>query len=115
MSAIVYPGWPSCAKAVIEHEFDTDHLSVWLTFSDSMNILKVPLITDFVPFLDNVVKAFATIEWIDHYTLLLTIADVGSLPDRVLIDFPYPVQNLVTYYGKQWEPWADILSIDITT
>ena len=121
-----YPGWPDYAKAVIQHEFDTDHLNLWLTYPERMlrssnpgaeppPIDVYPPIDLWLPELDGVPHTVDAQSWQDAYTLLLTIEAIGSLPARVAIVYDGPDPGLSTVTGKQWEPWGPILSLDITT
>jgi hypothetical protein len=107
----MYPGWPEAAKAVIEHEFDTDHLNVWVTFEKAMDIDVTPPLANWNCIIDTVDNEIASSVWQDEYTLLLTVDDVDAAPDRVLLEYTDPDDGLKTTYGKQWEPWGPILSI----
>ena len=84
-------GWPYAAKAIIQHEFDTDHLNVWLTFSLPMRLSSNPLATpevyDYKPTddkwivtVDGVVKAVVSSAWQDFFTMLLTVGGVSTPP-----------------------------------
>jgi hypothetical protein len=119
-------GWPYAAKAAIQHEFDTDHLNVWLTFRFTMNQLVKPANSKWHVYADSVEKAVTVSAWQDAYTLLLTVPDVGSQPARVLVEYDGPGpetwaandpnrETLEITWTKQWEPWGPILSLDITT
>ena len=44
--------------------------------------------------------------------MLLTVDAIGSIPDRVTLEYDGPDENLKTTWAKQWEPWAKILSSD---
>jgi hypothetical protein len=121
-----FPGWAYAAKAIIEHEFDTDHLNVWLTFQYPMNQTVKPADSKWIVKVDGVEKLISSSAWQDAYTLLLTIPDIASLPDRVLVEYagPGPTtwapddplrETLEISWQKQWEPWGPILSLDITT
>jgi hypothetical protein len=121
-----YPGWPYAAKAVIEHEFDTDHLNIWLTFERRMDVstidpdtgLPVPVtppLENWLIYCDAVEKSAASQEWQDPYTLLIVVSSIVSLPDRVLVKYLEPDLGLRTAEHKQWEPFGPILSLDITT
>jgi len=110
-----YIPWPYTAKAVIQHEFDTDHLNIWLTFKFKMNVLKKPADEVWLVEVDDVAKPISASVWQDTFTLLLTVPDVSSLPDRVLVEYDGPDELLITTWEKQWEPWGPILSMDITT
>jgi len=109
------PGWPYAAKAVIQHEFDTDHLNIWLTFRFAMDQLVKPPDGLWIVKVDGVEKAVSASAWQDAYTLLLTVPDVLALPDRVLVEYTGPNENLRITWHKQWELWGPILSLDITT
>lgn len=119
-------GWPYAAKAVIQHEFDTDHLNIWITFRNAMRLssapLAVPPVYDRKPpnekwivYADGVLKAVSDSAWQDAWTLLLTVPDIASLPDRVLVRYDGPDELLEISWHKQWEPWGAILSLDVTT
>lgn len=121
-----YPGWPYSAKAVIQHEFDTDHLNIWLTFYFSMNQKVKPDDTKWIITVDDIVEPVSISVWQDAYTLLLTVPDIATPPARVLVKYegPGPVvydptdpdrKTLEISYHKQWEAWGGILSLDITT
>jgi len=122
----MYPGWPYAAKSVIQHEFDADHLNIWITFNHRMDISTIDPDTDLpVPVTpplekwiikcDEVLKAATSQEWQDSYTLLIVVPDIVSLPDRVLVTFDGPDPGLRIAWHKQWEPWGPILSLNITT
>jgi len=109
------PGWPYAALAVIQHEYDLDHLNVWLRFSQAMDILAKPGNATWIVKVDGVEKSVTDSAWQDEVTMLLTVPDVEVLPDRVLVKYEGPFYALRTTYHKQWEPWGPILSQDITT
>lgn len=113
--SIFSPAWPYAVKAVIQHEFDIDHLNLWLTFRFAMDQDVKPTHDLWTAHLDDVEFPIATSAWQDAYTLLLTVAEVGALPDRVLLQYDGPSQGLRATWEKQWEPWGPILSLDITT
>ncbi len=103
---------PYAAKAVVQHEFDTDHLNIWVIFRFTMRIANKPADTKWIPEVDGVTKSVASSVWIDEFTLLLTVNSIASHPDRVTLTYDGPDQSLTTTWGKQWEPWEDILSSD---
>lgn len=111
----VFPGWPYAAKAVIQHEFDTDHLNLWVTFRHAMDQTVKPSNDLWLCTADDVLKPVSASVWQDAYTLLLTVPNVGALADRVLLEYDGPDPNLRITWNKQWEPWGPILSLDITT
>lgn len=124
----MFPGFflPYAAKALIEHEFDTDHLNIWLTFQFAMDIETIPPgetepvpvmppLDKWVVYVDDVDKTVSASEWVDDWTLLLTVPDIGSRPDRVLVKYKGPHPDLRISWHKQWEPWGPILSLDVTT
>ena len=106
---------PYAAKADIEHEFDTDHLNIWLTFRNPMNIKVKPLNTLWTVYVDNIIQAATDSAWQDTFTLLLTVPDIASKPARVLVKYTGPDIDLQTTWHKQWEPWGAIYSKDVTT
>jgi hypothetical protein len=123
---ILIAGWPYAAKAVIQHEFWTDHLNIWLTFFFPMNQTVKPADTKWIVKCDNVEKPVSSSAWQDAWTLLLTVPNVSSNPDRVLVEYEGPGpetydptdptrQTLEISWQKQWEGWGPILSMDIGT
>ncbi len=118
--------WPYAAKAIIQHEFDVDHLNVWVTFRFAMrtssDLLAEPIVHDVMPPLnlwlcevDDVEKAVTVSAWQDPWTLLLTVPDIAENPDRVLLEYNGPHEDLRISWEKQWEPWGPILSLDISS
>jgi len=108
-------GWPYAAKAIIWHEFDTDHLNVWVTFRFAMDVSVKPDNEVWLIELDDVPKPVTASAWQDTWTLLLTVPDVGENPARVLLEYDGPDENLRISWQKQWEPWGPILSLDISS
>jgi len=115
---------PYAAKAIIRHEFDTDHLNVWVTFRFAMETtnepLAEPVVHDVMPPLelwlveaDDVLKPVSASEWQDPWTLLLTVPNVVVLPDRVTLEYDGPHKNLRITWDKQWEPWGPIVSVEL--
>lgn len=112
MSAIRTPR-PYAAKAVIEHEFDTDHLNVFVTFRFTMDETVKPPDALWICKVDAVEKAITASAWQDAWTLLLTVPDVVVLPERVTLKYDGPDKNLKITWDKQWEPWGPIVSIEL--
>lgn len=110
-----YPGWPYATKAVIQHEWQTDHLNVWVTFADAMDVAVKPPTTLWLLKADAVLRAIFLSAWQDPWTLLLTTVDFDGPPARVLLAFDGPSQDLRLTAAKQWEPWGPILSLDVTS
>lgn len=104
---------PYAAKAEIEHEFNSDHLNVWLTFAYPMDQNVKPSHDLWTLTVDDIEKAISSSAWQDEFTLLLVSDAVVIYPDRVLLAYDGPSGNLQTTWGKDWEPWGDILSTDI--
>lgn len=102
---------PYAAKALIQHEFDTDHLNIWIEFKHPMDQDYKPLDTVWIVKLDDVETAITSSTWIDEYTLLLTIDEVAADPGRVTVQYDGPDPLLTTTWGKQWSPWGAIASI----
>lgn len=103
---------PYAAKAIVEHEFDTDHLNVFVTFRFSMDQTVKPPHNLWICEVDDVVKAITASTWLDAWTLLLTIGAIASIPDRVTLEYDGPSTNLRITWQKQWEPWGPIVSSD---
>ena len=103
---------PYAAKAIVEHEFDTDHLNIWVTFRFPMNQDVKPANAKWIVEVDDVVKAVTASAWQDDWTMLLTVAAIAAWPERVTLEYDGPDENLKIVWGKQWEPWGPILSVD---
>lgn len=101
---------PYAAKATIEHEFDTDHLNIWLTFRNPMDILVKPSLDKFMVKIDGTVFYPDSSDWQDTYTLLLVVTAVVASPARLLVSYIGPSILLRTTWHKQWEPWGYIYS-----
>jgi len=110
-----YYGWPYAAKAIIQHEFDTDHLNVWVTFRFAMDQTVKPPDELWLVEADDVPKPVSASAWQDAWTLLLTVPDVGGNPDRVLVQYDGPDYRLRIVWKKHWEPWGPILSLDVSS
>ncbi len=108
-------GWlrPYAAKAIVEHEFDTDHLNVFITFRFTMDESVKPSNDLWHVEVDDVPKPVTDSGWQDAFTLLLTVPDIAVLPDRVTLEYDGPSEDLRITWLKQWEPWGPILSTDI--
>jgi len=104
---------PYAAKAIIEHEFDVDHVNVYVTFRFDMNQAAKPDNDLWVCLVDDVEKAVTDSDWVDEYTMLLTVANIATYPDRVTLEYNGPSIDLQISWGKTWEPWGAILSKDI--
>ena len=115
MNQIISQNWPYAAKAAIQHEYDTDHLNIWITFSLAMYRLTKPLDTAWILYVDNIEKPIFSSAWQDCFTMLLIANDISNEPARVMLKFEGPDELLKTTWHKQWESWARILSQNITT
>lgn len=104
---------PYAAKAIVEHEFDTDHLNVFVTFRFAMNETVKPPLGLWLCEVDDVLKAVTASVWQDAWTLLLTVPNIVVLPDRVTLEYDGPDPNLQITWEKQWEPWGPIVSIEL--
>lgn len=105
--------YPYAAKAIVEHHFDVDHLDIYITF-------KFPMATDVKPANDLWLcevnenpEAVTASAWQDEFTMLLTVADIAVLPEKVTLEYDGPVANLKTIWEKQWEPWGPIVSVEL--
>ncbi len=103
---------PYAALAIIEHEFDIDHLNISVIFRFQMDQTVKPANAKWICEVDSVVKTVTASAWQDAFTMLLTVGSIASIPDRVTIEYDGPDENLMITWGKQWEPWAAILSSD---
>ncbi|GAI04428.1 unnamed protein product, partial [marine sediment metagenome] len=112
------------AKAKVEHEFDEDHLNIFVTFRFAMETTSDPLADevdhDVMPPLnlwlleaDEVAVDITASAWQDQFTLLLTSDTIVAYPDRVTLEYDGPHEKLHIIWDKQWEPWGPILSTDI--
>lgn len=104
---------PYAAKAIIEHEFDTDHLNIFVTFRFAMDVTLKPAHNLWICEVEEVSKAVTASAWQDSWTLLLTVPNIATLPDRVTLEYDGPNPNLVITWNKQWEPWGPIVSVEI--
>lgn len=104
---------PYAAKAIIEHEFNTDHLNIFVTFRFSMDETVKPPSGLWLCKVDDVAKAITASAWQDAWTLLLTVPNIVVNPDRVTLEYDGPDENLRITWDKQWEPWGPIVSIEL--
>jgi hypothetical protein len=105
--------WPYAAKAIVQHEFEIDHLNIWLTFRLAMDQTRMPLLDKWLLYVDTVPTLLLSGSWQDAFTLLLCSDAVASSPTRVLLGYDGPSQNLRAKTVKCWEPWGPILSQDL--
>lgn len=105
--------YPYAAKSFIQHEFDADHLNVFLTFRHPMNQTVKPVHGKWLCEVDDVEKAITVSAWQDAWTLLLTVPNVLTLPERVTLEYDGPSDALKTIWDKQWEPWGPIVSVEL--
>jgi hypothetical protein len=103
---------PYAVKALIKHKFDVDHLDIWLTFKNSMNIKQKPDESVWLVAINGTIEAVTSSKWLDMFTLQLTVIDVNANPDTVTVAYDGPDPLLTTTWGKQWEPWGEIRSFD---
>lgn len=103
---------PYASQGIVEHEFDTDHINIWVTFRFPMDTTVKPDNALWIPKVDGVTKTVTASAWQDEFRILLTIDSIASIPDRVTLTYDGPDQNLRITWQKQWEPFTDILSTD---
>lgn len=101
---------PYSAKAIILHEWDTDHLNIWIIFRYKMDQSAKPLNWKWLVETDDSAKAIVNSTWQDDWTMLLEASAVASLPERVTVAYDGPDPDLKIKWQKQWEPWGPILS-----
>ena len=104
---------PYAAKAIVEHQFDIDHVDIYVTFRFSMDQTVKPAHNLWICEVDEVAEDVTASAWQDAYTLLLTVAAIATYPWKVTLEYDGPSSNLRTTWEKQWEPWGAILSTDI--
>lgn len=104
---------PYAAKAIIQHEFNTNHLNVFVTFRFQMDQTVKPANNLWLCKVEDIEKVITASTWVDAYTMLLTVPNVATLPDRVTLEYTGPDKNLQISWGKQWEPWGPIVSIEL--
>lgn len=108
-------GWPLpyAVNGIIQHEWDVDHLNVWITFPLKMYIGIKPAHNLWLCTVDDIPKDTIASSWQDEFTILLTVDDVNGLPGRVLLAYDGPNENLRRLQDKIWEPFGPILSVNI--
>lgn len=104
---------PYAAKAIVEHEFDTDHLNIFVTFRFAMDETVKPADELWLVEVDAGEKPVSASAWQDAWTLLLTVPNIAVLPDRVTLEYDGPSENLKITWDKQWEPWGPIVSVEL--
>ncbi|GAH73882.1 unnamed protein product, partial [marine sediment metagenome] len=109
----IWRPWPYAATAIVQHEWVTNLLRVWVIFKYPMDQDVKPDHVKWICKVDDVLKAITVSAWQDEWTILLTIPNILSLPDRVTLEYDGPDPSLQTTWEKQWEPWGPILSIDM--
>lgn len=108
-----YRNWPYAAKAIIEHQFNTNHLNIFITFRYPMNETIKPANGLWICEVNGVPKAVTASAWQDTFTMLLTVPNVVVLPERVTLEYAGPDENLKITWEKQWEPWGAIVSVEL--
>lgn len=104
---------PYAAKAIVEHEFDTDHLNLYVTFRFAMDVTVKPDHDLWICEVDDIEKAVTVSAWQDSWTILLTVPNIAVIPDRITLEYDGPTANLIITWNKQWEPWGPILSTQL--
>lgn len=106
----VWRPWPYAATAIVQHEWDTNLLNVWVVFRHPMDQTVKPAHNLWLCEADGVPKAITVSAWQDEWTILLTVPNVLALPGEVTLEYDGPDSSLRTTWDKQWEPWGPILS-----
>jgi len=104
---------PYAAKAIVEHQFDTDHLNIFVTFRFQMDQTIKPANALWICKVDAVLKAVTDSAWQDAYTMLLTVDNIVVLPEVVTLKYDGPSPLLKITWDKQWEPWGAIVSVEL--
>lgn len=105
-----FRAWPYAALAVCQWLYTTPSLFVYVVFRHPMDQTVKPPHAKWIVVVDGVPKTPAASAWIDDWTLLLTITLDGVLPTSVTVEYDGPDENLITTWGKQWEPWGAIVA-----
>jgi len=101
---------PYAAKAIIAHDFDVDHLDIYIEFRHPMDTTVKPANDVWLVYIDEILTSITSSTWLDQYTMLLIIESVASEPDKVTVAYDGPDPLLITAWDKQWNPWAPIPS-----
>jgi len=104
---------PYAAKAIIEHEFEVDHLNIFVTFRFQMNQDLKPANGLWLPAVNGAAKPVTVSAWQDAYTMLLTVPNIPVRPARVTLAYDGPDENLQITWAKIWEPWGPIVSVEL--
>lgn len=107
---MVWRPWPYAATAIVQHEWLTTYILVWVTFRHPMDQTVKPADSLWKCKVNGVLNAVLNSAWQDEWTIRLVIGNVFTLPDRVGLEYDGPDENLRTTWDKQWEPWGEILS-----
>jgi len=110
---MIWRPWPYAATAIIQYEWVTNLLNVWVIFKYPMDQLVKPAHGLWTCKVNDVPKAVTVSAWQDEWTILLTVPDVLASPDRVTLEYDGPSSSLKTTWDKQWEPWGPIRGIDM--
>jgi hypothetical protein len=112
---------PYAAKGKIQHKYESGTLLIWITFHLPMRTYsgkymsggpydEKPPDSKWIVKLDDVETPITSSEWLDLFTMLLTITTIGVGPNKVTVQYDGPDEKLCWIIGKQWEPWAAIES-----
>jgi hypothetical protein len=83
-------------------------LSFRITFRHPMDTLSTPNPSTFNFVIDGEEYYGDSCEWLDDFSLQVIVINVPSYPSSVFCSYEGPDANLVTSWGKQWEPWSKI-------
>lgn len=112
---------PYAAKAIVSHDFNVNHVSIWVEFNHAMEMyirpLASPVPAHLTPALslwklkcDGVELAVVAESWQDGWTLLLTSDTIEAAPSKITLEYLGPSIGLKTAWGKQWEAFGPIPS-----
>lgn len=104
---------PYAAKAIVEHEFDIDQLNIFVTFRFTMDQTIKPANALWIVEVNDIVKAVTVSAWVDAWTMELTVPNIPVRPATVTLEYDGPDGNLIITWGKQWEPWGPIVSVEL--
>ena len=98
--------------ATITHTYEGTTVSIRIVFAKPMNQNVKPADELWLVELDDIETEITDSFWLDEYSLQLDIEDIDNRPATVIVSYLGPSPLLVTTWGKQWQPWSSINSID---
>ena len=98
--------------ATIKHTYSGTTVSIRIVFAKPMNQNVKPADELWFVELDDIETEITDSFWLDEYSLQLDIEDIDNRPATVVVSYLGPSPLLITTWGKQWQRWSNINSID---